>query len=214
MRTKAQRSDEAVAKFIAARLPVVAVAGVPEIRLHRAAPSSGLRDLLGEDAASPYWAYPWGGGLVLARHLLDRPETVAGRRVVDLGCGSGLVAIAAALAGATGAVAVDVDRHAVIAARLNAALNGVAIETVQADWLDDPPPETDLLLVGDLFYDAALAERALAYCARCREAGIAVLIGDPWRATLPAQRLRAIARYDMAETGVAKPCAVFELSSR
>jgi predicted nicotinamide N-methyase len=214
MRTEAQRSDEAAASFITARLPVVAVPGVPEIRLHKAAPSSGLRELLGDAAGSPYWAYHWGGGLVLARHLLDRPETVAGRRVVDLGCGSGIVAIAAMRAGARAATAVDVDPHAVVATRLNAALNGVAVKALCADWLDGPAPsDTDLLLVGDLFYEAALAARVLAFCDRCREAGIAILVGDPWRAPLPTHRLHAVAEYRMAETGVAKPCAVFELGA-
>jgi predicted nicotinamide N-methyase len=212
MRTEAPKSDDAIARFIAARLPPAAVPGVPEIRLHRAGPSSGLHDLLGEQAPSPYWAYLWGGGLVLARYLLDRPEAVAARRVVDLGCGSGIVTIAAAIAGADQVTAVDVDHHAVIAARLNARLNGVAIETVHADWLDAAPPPADLLLVGDLFYDAALAMRVLAYCERCQAAGIDVLVGDPGRAFLPAHRLRAIAHHVMAETGIATPCAVFRLA--
>jgi predicted nicotinamide N-methyase len=213
MRTEAQRSDEAAASFITARLPVMPVPGVPEIRLHKAAPSSGLRAWLGDGAASPYWAYHWGGGLVLARHLLDRPETVSGKRIVDLGCGSGIVAIAAMLAGARAATAVDVDRHATIAARLNAALNGVAVAAVRADWLDAAPPEADLLLIGDVFYEAALAGRVLAYADRCLAAGIGVLIGDPWRAPLPTRRLRAIAHHAMAETGAAKPCAVFRLEA-
>jgi predicted nicotinamide N-methyase len=213
MRTEEQRSDEAAASFIAARLPVMAVPGVPEIRLHKAAPSSGLRDLLGDASGSPYWAHHWGGGLVLARHLLDRPETVTGKRVVDLGCGSGIVAIAAMLAGARAATAVDVDPHAVIATRLNAAINGVGVDVACADWLDAPPPAADLLLVGDLFYETALARRVLAYGDRCRSAGIEVLVGDPWRAALPTDRLHPIAHHMMAETGIAKPCAVFQLAS-
>jgi predicted nicotinamide N-methyase len=164
----------------------------------------------GRDMASPYWAYHWGGGLALARHVLDHPETVRGKRVVDLGTGSGLVAIAAAKAGAASVLAVDIDPHAVVAAGLNATANGVAIEVLQADLLDGEPPDTDVLLIGDLFYDAALAERVTTFLDRCLSAGMAILVGDPWRAPLPRHRLRPLADYAVAETGTtAKPAAAF-----
>lgn len=205
--------------FIRERLPLEPVPGVPEIRLHRAGPRSGLMHLARADPdfGSPYWARPWGGGLALARHVLDHPDVVAGKRVLDLGAGSGLVAIAAALAGASAVKAVDVDPYAVAAARLNAAANGATIETVQADLVDGEPPDVDLLLVGDLFYDPELAARVEAFLRRCLAARVAVLIGDPWRAPLPAARLRVLAEYPVADfgdpNGAARAAAVFALES-
>jgi predicted nicotinamide N-methyase len=204
--------------FIRERLPLEPVPGVPEIRLHRAGPRSGLMRLADADPdfGSPYWARTWGGGLALARHVLDHPEIVAGKRVLDLGAGSGLVAIAAALAGASGARAVDVDPYAVTATRLNAVANGVMVETVLGDLTGDEPPDAELMLAGDLFYDPTLAARVEPFLRRCRAAGIAVLIGDPWRAPLPAERLRVVAEYPVADfgdpSGTARAAAVFELA--
>ena len=191
------------ARFIRERLPLSPVPGVPEIRLHRATPSSGLRTLAEQDSAfdTPYWAYCWGGGLALARHVLDRPEIVAGRRVLDLGAGSGLVAIAAAKAGASAVSASDCDPYALAALRLNAAANGVALAAVFGDVTAGPPPDVDLIMVGDLFYEGALAAEATAFLERCAEAGIDVLIGDPWRAFLPRARLSLIAEYRVADFG-------------
>ena len=167
--------------------------GVPEVRLHLANSETGLTRHFGEDAAQPYWAFAWGGGLALARHLLDHPQSVTGRRVMDLGSGSGLVAIAAMKAGAASAVAVDIDPRAAVAARLNAELNGMAVETVTADLLDGPASEgVDLVLIGDLFYSADLAERVLVFLQRCRAAGLDVLIGDPGRKTLRAEALMQV----------------------
>lgn len=172
---------------------VAPVAGVPEIRLHLAGPSSGLARRFGEDAVEPYWAFVWGGGLALARYLLDRPDVVEERRVLDLGSGSGLVAIAAMTAGAASAVAVDIDPRAAVAARLNATLNGVVVETVTADWLDAPAPEgIEVVLVGDLFYETGLAGRTLGFLRRSRAAGLEVLIGDPGRRTLPVEALEQV----------------------
>lgn len=188
-----------------------------EIRLHRAGPRSGLMRLAQADAdfGSPYWARPWGGGLALARHVLDQPEVVAGKRVLDLGAGSGLVAIAAGLAGAAQVTAADVDPYALTATRLNAEANGVTVQTLLGDLTTGDPPEVELMLVGDLFYDPDLAARVLAFLERCSGAGIAVLIGDPWRASLPADRLRVVAEYTVADFGDAegalRKAAVFEL---
>lgn len=201
------------AAFIRARLPVLPVPGIPEIVLHKAVPASGLGRLAAADAAfgSPYWAYYWLGGLALARFVLDRPETVRGRRVFDLGTGSGLVAIAAMRAGAASVLAADVDPYAVTAAALNAAENGVAVETLHADLTEGPVPEVDLILAGDVFYDPEPAGRVMPFLTRCRAAGIEVLVGDPRRAPLPLERLRTLAEYQFAETdsGVLKPTAVF-----
>lgn len=202
-------------QFIAANLPILPVPGIPEIRLHKAGPHSGLRRLAERDPqfGSPYWAHHWGGGLVLARYLLDRPETVAGRRVLDLGAGSGIVGIAAAKAGATEVLAADVDPYAVAAIGLNAALNDVVVQPVLADLAKGEPPAVDIVCVGDLFYEAALAKHVTAFLDHCLMQGIAVLIGDPWRAHLPTSRLRLLVEYtvpDFGESaGSSRPSGVF-----
>jgi len=205
---------EDIATFIRDNLPVVTVPGVPEIRLHKAAPDSGLRRLAKADAGfgSPYWAYHWAGGLALARHLLDHPERVAGKKVIDLGAGGGLVGIAAAKAGAACVIAVEIDPYAVASLPLNAALNLVEIGIVAEDIVAGPPPAADMMLVGDLFYAADLAARVSGFLDRCSAQGMDVLVGDPWRSFLPRERLRQIALYPVAETGSGpgKSAGVFE----
>jgi predicted nicotinamide N-methyase len=141
------------------------------------------------------------GGLALARYVLDNPATVAGRRVLDLGAGSGLVAIAAAKAGAGEVLAAEIDPYAVAALRLNLALNHVAAEVLHTDLTQGDPPDVDLALVGDLFYAPGLAERVTAFLDRCADRGIAALVGDPWRTPLPVSRLTELTRYDVAEAG-------------
>jgi predicted nicotinamide N-methyase len=192
-----------VERFIEANLPVAPVASVPEIRLHQAGPKSGLWRLAesDDDFGAPYWAYAWGGGLALARYVLDRPEIVAGRRVLDLGSGSGLVAIAAAKVGAKAVIAADIDRYAVTAIRLNAQANAVSVQPVLGDLTEGPPPAVDMVLIGDLFYALELAERVLAFADRCLSANIAVLVGDPGRAFLPRSRLDLLAEYPGPDFG-------------
>ncbi len=186
-----------VSQFIRTNFPLSAAPGVPEIVLHKAGPRSGIRKLAEADEAfgNPYWAYHWGGGLALARHVLDHPEVVAGRRVLDLGAGSGLVGIAAMKAGATSVIAADVDPYAIVAAGLNAEANGVAVETRAGDMTEVEPPEVDVVLVGDVFYNEELATRVTRFLDRCLARGISVLVGDPWRATLPRGRLRLVEEY-------------------
>jgi predicted nicotinamide N-methyase len=165
-----------------------------------------------KDFATPYWAYNWGGGLALARHILNYPEIVAGRAVLDLGAGSGIAGIAAAKSGARHVIAADVDRYAIAAIGLNAAANGVAISPVHGDLTSGPPPEVDVTLAGDLFYEEDLAQRVAAFLDRCLGSNIEVLIGDPWRAYLPLMRLQLLAEYpgpDFGDSDRGEPNAVF-----
>ncbi len=152
------------------------------------------------DAALPYWAFAWSGGLAIAHFLAERPETVTGRRVLDLGCGSGLCAIAAASAGATTVTAVDIDPYAVAAVALNARANGVRVTAVGRDILDDPVPDVDVILAGDCWYEGGLADRVMPWLRAARDAGVDVLLGDPRRRYLTTDGLTELASYDVRTT--------------
>ncbi|HEX4767683.1 MAG TPA: 50S ribosomal protein L11 methyltransferase [Lichenihabitans sp.] len=203
-------SSESIRRFIRSHLPIAPVPSVPEIRLHQARPTSGLRRLARRDPQGfdrPYWAYAWAGGVALARHVLDHPGTVAARRVLDLGAGSGVVGIAAAKAGARQVSAADTDRYAVAALGLNAVANDVAVTSIEIDIDAGPPAGIDLVLVGDLFYDEVVAERVTAFLDRCATSAIDVLIGDPGRAFLPHAQLRRLADYPVPDVGGASNAA-------
>jgi predicted nicotinamide N-methyase len=143
-----------------------------------------------------FWAFAWAGGLALARYLLDHPETVRGRHVVDLASGSGLVAIAAAKAGAASVTAYDIAPDAAVAIGMNAAANGVTVLAVCADVLDQEHlPGGDVVLVSDAFYEKDLAGRVMRFVARCHARGAGVLVGDFGRAYLPRDQLKPLASY-------------------
>lgn len=206
------------ARFIREHLPLAPVPTLATICLHQATPGSGLRRLLDahDSAEPPYWAYPWAGGLALARHLLDHPELVRGRQVLDFGAGSGLVGIAAAKAGAARVSSAEIDASGRVALGLNAAANGVTLAIVDTDLTTAPAPAVDLVVAGDVFYEAGLAARALRFFDRCLGAGADVLIGDVGRAHLPHARLRRLADYPVPEFGSGKadaavPGGVFAL---
>ena len=199
MQMRPARPDPA--HFIRANLPLTEAPSRPDIRLHLATPSSGLSRLVGGEPLSPYWAFCWGGGLAIARHLLDHPDCVRGKRVLDFGSGSGLVAIAAAKAGARAVIAAEIDPLGTAAISLNADANDVVLEIVQIDLIDAALPDVDVVLAGDTFYDAALGARAADFLDRCLRAGIEVLVGDPGRAHLPLPRLRELARYPVGDFG-------------
>ena len=169
----------------------------------------------------PFWAVGWAGGQGLARHVLDHPELVRGRRVLDLACGSGLVAIAAALAGGE-VTAVDTDPLALAAAGVNAQANGVAVRCACVDLLSADPPDVasldigldivlDVVLAGDVFYARDMAARVEPFLRAAARAGCTVLVGDPHRAYLPASGLELQGRYDVEVTadveGVTSRCA-------
>lgn len=176
----------------------------PDILLYQADSATGLTRIV-PDETPPYWAHRWGGGAVLVEYIRQTPQAVAGRRVLDLGCGSGLVAIAAARAGAARVQAVDVDPFAVAATRLNAAANHVLVDARLADAFSEPPPDVDLILAGDVFYDAALALRALTWLHRCKAVGVDILVGDPNRATLPRQALDPVFSASVLDFGSTRP---------
>jgi predicted nicotinamide N-methyase len=152
------------------------------------------------DAALPYWAFAWGGGLAIGRYLREHPETAAGRRVFDFAYGSGLCAIAALHAGAAEATAADIDDFTAAAIELNARANGRRVTVVRRDVLDEEPPDVDLILAGDCWYDARLAGRVLPWLQRARDREIDVLVGDPGRRYLPINELVELASYDVPTT--------------
>ena len=193
-----------VPRFIRENTRVLAPSHVPELSLHLADDAVSLWELTEEQLGElglppPFWAFAWAGGQALARYVLDHPETVRGKRALDVASGSGLVAIAAMKAGAAAAVAVDIDAFAAHAARLNAALNGVSLETSDADPVGQPT-EADVILVGDLFYDRDLAPRVQAWLVEQQASGKTVLIGDPGRTYLPRDQLEQIVAYDIPVT--------------
>jgi predicted nicotinamide N-methyase len=172
---------------------------LPELSLHLAEDAILLRARLeaqaGHRLAAPYWADVWMGGQAVARYVLDHPHVVAGRRVLDVASGSGLVAIAAAHAGAASVTANDTDPYALVAIALNAAASDVAVAVNGDDLLDGDGGDAEVVLAGDVFYDAAMAERMLAFVERAAARGALVLVGDPEREHLPRHRLRTIASY-------------------
>jgi predicted nicotinamide N-methyase len=174
---------------------------VPEIRLHLASEILPLWRKTEEELAEigvppPYWAFAWAGGQALARYVLDHPDIAAGKRVLDFGAGSGLVAIAAAKAGATDVSAADIDPFAIAAIGRNATVNGVHIETLMEDVIGRAQM-FDLILVGDMCYERPLAERLMAWL---KEAQADVLLGDPGRSYFPKDGLTRLATYSVPTT--------------
>jgi predicted nicotinamide N-methyase len=193
------------AAFIRANTAVMAPPLVPEVTLHLAHEAVPLwqktEEELGEiGLPPPFWAFAWAGGQALARHVLDNPSVVAGKRVIDLAAGSGLVGIAAMKAGAAHVLAADIDAFACAAIGLNTALNGVTLEVTDDDLLARPAPACDVILVGDLFYEQGLAGRVLHWLAEAEARGIPALIGDPGRSYLPREKLIRLGDYRVPVT--------------
>jgi len=194
--------------FIRTNTRLKPVPHVPEISLYVADESVPLWLKTEEELETiglppPYWAFAWAGGQALARYVLDNASDVAGKRVLDLASGSGLVAIAAAKAGAAPVVAADIDGFAEAAISLNGEANGVYVDVVVHDLLDSAAsatPRYDVILVGDLFYERDTAARAVVFLDRHAAAGARVLIGDPGRTYLPKERLTRLAEYSVPVT--------------
>ncbi|HXS05751.1 MAG TPA: methyltransferase [Rhizomicrobium sp.] len=174
---------------------------VPELKLHLASEVIPLWRKTEEELAEigvppPYWAFAWAGGQALARYLLDHPQITAGKRVLDFGAGSGLVALAAAKAGARHVAAADIDPFALAAIRRNADANSVNVETIAHDLIDSAD-EFDLILVGDMCYERPLAERLMAWL---KKSSAVILLGDPGRSYFPKSGLTRLATYSVPTT--------------
>jgi len=208
--------------FVLANTVLAASPLVPEIKLHLAAEVTPLWQateaaLERHQLPPPYWAFAWAGGQALARHLLDHPELVAGRRVLDFGAGCGIVAIAAAKAGARVAAA-EIDSFAVAALSLNSAANGVDLAIETGDVLAQDGGGWDVILAGDMCYERPLAERLLVWLEVRARGGALVLLGDPGRAYLPKSGIAALARYVVPtpldlEDRVARETTVWRLTA-
>ena len=191
-------------KFIHANTTFGSPPHVPEIGLHLADEAHDLWHRTEEELAEiglppPFWAFAWAGGQGLARYVLDNPDIVHARRALDFATGSGLVAIAAAKAGAADVVAADIDPFCAAAVRLNAAANGVSVAFEARDLVDEDI-DFDVLLAGDVFYDRAFAGRLLPWFARLAATGTTILVGDPGRSYLPRKRLTKLAEYQVPVT--------------
>jgi predicted nicotinamide N-methyase len=185
---------------------------VPEIRLYLADEAFSLweeieRESGGQETPPPFWAFAWPGGQALARYLLDRPELVAGRSVLDIGSGSGLAAIAAALAGSSAVTASEIDSLAAAAITLNAGANKASV-TVTGDVLDGDGEGADVVLAADVWYDQSLADRTLGVLRRARRRGADVLVGDIGRSFLPMSMLSELAAYDVTVAAELEDAAV------
>ncbi|HTQ15593.1 MAG TPA: methyltransferase [Rhizomicrobium sp.] len=192
------------AEFVVTNTALVAPPLTPELRLHLAVEVMALWRKTEEELAAmgvppPYWAFAWAGGQALARYTLDNPATVAGRSVLDFGSGSGIVAIAAAKAGARFVCAADIDAYACAAIALNADANGVDIAIEGRDVIGSCE-NWDVILCGDMCYERPLAERLLDWLRERAAQGAAVLLGDPGRSYFPKSGVETLATYRVQTT--------------
>jgi predicted nicotinamide N-methyase len=197
--TPEQRRD-----FIRSQTAIVAPPLTPEIRLHLATEITPIwqateATLAANNLPPPYWAFAWPGGQALTRFLMDQPDWVRGKRVLDFAAGSGLSAIGAAMAGAAKVAANEIDDFAIEAICLNAETNNVTLEFLRHDLIGRNEG-WDVVLAGDVCYERPMADRVIPWLRGLAGAGVAVLMGDPGRAYLPAQGLVEVARYDVPTT--------------
>jgi len=190
--------------FVRRRTAPAPVPLAPELRVHQASALTPLwhataAELAGWDD-SPFWAFPWAGGQAVARHVLDHPALVAGRRVFDFATGSGLVALAALRAGAAAVLASDVDPFCEAAVRANAELNGLAVPFRSGDPIGDPLDGFDVVLAGDVFYERDLGARSAAWFRALAARGAVVIAGDAGRRYAPASGFDVLATYEVPTT--------------
>ena len=177
----------------------------PELNLHLADEVTPIWRLTEEALAEiglppPFWAFAWAGGQALARYVLDHPDEVAGKRVVDFASGSGIVGIAAMRAGAGHVLATDIDPFCGAALAVNGELNGVRIDFTDQNLLEAPPPDVDVILAGDICYEKPLATQVMDWLAAAHVRGTRVLIGDPGRSYFPRVGLEKLAEYEVPTT--------------
>lgn len=157
-------------------------------------------DLERQGLEPPFWAFPWAGGQAVARLVFEHPEIVRGKHVLDIACGSGLIGIAAALAGARQVDANDIDPICEAACRLNAGANGVSLHWLAGNLLEAPPPPADVILAGDVFYEKHMAARFLDWLGAAAADGAVVYAGDPGRAYAPQTGAALAGEYDIETT--------------
>jgi predicted nicotinamide N-methyase len=191
--------------FILANTRLQAVPHAPQISLWLADEITPIWRMTEEELGEiglppPFWAFAWSGGQGLARYLLDHPAEVARRTVIDFATGSGLVGIAAMMAGATSALGADIDPFCGAAVALNAEANHVEMGFTDRDLLDAPPPPVDVICAGDVCYEKPMTERVLAWLGAARANGTRVLIGDPHRTYFPKSDLKLLAEYQVPTT--------------
>ena len=199
-----RRTAQERAAFIRDNTRLLAPPLAPGLRLYLADEAVALwqktEDDLGEiGLPPPFWAFAWAGGQALARYILDNPQQVAAKRVLDFASGSGLVAIAAARAGARAVEASEIDAFAEAAIALNAAENGVAV-TVLAENVVGVDRGWDVVLAGDVSYEKDMAEAVTAWLEGLAARGALVLIGDPRRSYLALDRLECLVEYSVPVT--------------
>lgn len=193
-------------QFIVANTRLQSPPHTPELTLHLADEVTPIWRMTEEALAEiglppPFWAFAWAGGQALARYVLDKPDVVSGRAVIDFASGSGIVGIAAMRASAARVLAADIDPFCGEALSLNAAFNGVTVDYTDTDLLDAPPPPwADVILAGDICYEKPLADRVMAWLAQAGAAGATVLIGDPGRSYFPREGLVKLAEYQVPTT--------------
>jgi predicted nicotinamide N-methyase len=187
--------------FVRSQTAPAPVPLVPELSLYQATELTPLWHATSAQLhrydASPFWAFPWAGGQALARHVLDHPELVAGRRVLDFATGSGLVGIAALRAGAHEVTATDLAPFCEVVVPMNAALNGVGLAARLEDLLDQPLDGIQVVLAGDVFYERPLAERSLRWFRQLAARGVRVLAGDPGRLYSPRTGVADLATFEV-----------------
>ena len=190
--------------FVRANTELLPPPLVPEVRLHLATEVVPLwrkteEELEAEGIPPPFWAFAWAGGQALARYVLDHPEIIRGKRVLDFGAGSGLIGIAAMKAGAASVLCADIDTFATAAIELNAAANDTVLSAT-ADDVIGQAGDWDIILVGDMCYERPLAERILVWLKARATAGAAVYLGDPKRSYFPASGVVKLQTYNVQTT--------------
>ena len=194
-------TDAEILDLLASHADLAPVALCPEVRVWQARALiplwERLEEVAGQEVEPPFWAFAWPGGQALARHVLDHPDLVRGKSVLDLGSGNGIAAIASVLSGSRRSVANDIDAASLSATRLNAAAGSLEVLCLDRDLLALPPDPSsfDVVLAGDMFYERRLAERALLWLREAASKGIHVLAGDPGRTYSPANGFEEVSSH-------------------